>query len=190
MKNILLILTALALLGLCQTLDAGPSAKPDIATRDNCYGLLHQLLDEQKDVSLLHLIKHEYPDFEDLMRRIARMSGTGAKLLEQLAKKDSSLRLDDIELPPGEVATRDAIAKTTEKKLLGEKGERFHLNLLLSQLEALNYGSHLADVACENDTDTEREQALTDLSKDMRGLYDEAFEKLLSRTQLKTAGDK
>ena len=190
MRNLFLVVTFSALLAVCQTSDAKPPAKPDLATRNNCYALLHQLLGEEKDIKFLSLIKHEYPEFKDLMERIAKTSAAGEKLVEQLTKRDPTLHLDDVQLPLGEVATRDAIGKTKEEELLHSKGEKFHLTLLLSQLEALNYGSHLADVACENETDVEREKTLSDLSKDLRGLYDEAFEKLLSRTQLKAPGDK
>ena len=34
--------------------------------RNNCYGLLYQLLNEQKDVSLLRFIKREHPDVKEL----------------------------------------------------------------------------------------------------------------------------
>ena len=160
-----------------------PSGSPVAqATRNNCYSLLHQLLNEQKDVSILRFIKREHPDVKDLVKRIAVNSATGAKLLEEFAKDDPSIQLDDIRLPPGEVATRDAIASTKQKELLSQTGDRFELTLLLTQTEALSYAWHLAQVAGENEPQPDRARALAGLSEDMQNLYEEVFEMLLSKT--------
>ena len=145
------------------------------ATRNNCYSLLHQLLDEQKDVSILRFIKREHSDVKNLVKKIATNSATGAKLLEEFAKDDPSIRLDDIRLPPGELATRDAIASTKEKELLSQTGDEFELTLLLTQTEALSYAWHLAKVAGENEPQPDRARALAGLSEDMQNLYHEVF---------------
>jgi hypothetical protein len=153
------------------------------ATRDNCYSLLHQLLDEQKDVSILRYIKREHTDVKNLVKKIATTSGTGAKLLEEFAKDDPSIKLDDIQLPPGELATRDAIGSTKEKELLSQTGDEFELTLLLTQTEALSYAWHLAKVAGENESQPDRARALAGVSKDMENLYHEVFVMLLSKTK-------
>jgi hypothetical protein len=152
------------------------------STRNNCYSLLHQLLSEQKNVSLLRFIRPEQPDVKELVKKIATTSGTGAALLEKFAKDDPSIRLDDIQLPPGEVATRDAIASTKEKELLGQSGDPFELTLLLTQTEALSYAWHLAEVTAENEPQPERARALAGISQDMQNLYHEVFVLLLSKT--------
>jgi hypothetical protein len=153
------------------------------ATRNNCYSLLHQLLDEQKDVSILRFIKREHYDVKNLIKKIATTSGTGAKLLEEFAKDDPSIQLDDIRLPPGELATRDAIASTKEKELLSQTGDEFELTLLLTQTEALSYAWHLAKVAGENEPQPDRARALAGVSEDMQNLYHEVFVMLLSKTK-------
>src|SRR5208283_672347 len=107
----------------------GPGAGSEQTTRNNGYSLLHQVLDEQKDVSFLRFIKSEHSDVKNLVNRIASASGTGAKLLEEFARHDASITLDDIRLPPGEAAARDAIASTKKKELLGETGDTFELTL-------------------------------------------------------------
>jgi hypothetical protein len=145
--------------------------------------LLHQLLDDEKDVSLLRFIKPEHADVKNLVKRIATTSGTGAALLEEFAKDDPSLRLDDIRLPPGELATRDAIAATKQKELLGQTGDPFELTLLLTQAEALTYASHLAKVAGENELQPDRARALAGVSLDMENLYHEVFALLQSQTK-------
>ena len=153
------------------------------STRNNCYSLLHQLLNDQKNVSLLRFIKREQEDVKTLVKKIAANSATGAKLLEEFARHDPSLNLDDIRLPPGEAATREAIASTKEKELLSQTGGEFELSLLLTQAEALSYASHLAKVAGENEPQPDRARALAGVSEDMQNLYHEVFALLLSQTK-------
>jgi hypothetical protein len=80
----------------CQTAPARASSSGRMAptTRNNCYSLLHQLLDDQKDVSVLRFIKREHSDVKELVKKIASASGAGAKLLEEFAKKDPMVNLD------------------------------------------------------------------------------------------------
>ena len=169
----------------CQSPPAeSPSgSRVPLSTRNNCYSLLHQLLDEQKNVSMLRFIKKEHSDVKDLIKRIATASGTGSKLLEEFAKHDPSINLQDIRLPSGETATRDAIASTKKKELLGQTGDTFELTLLLTQTEALSYACNLAKVAGENESQPERARALAGVSEDMKNLYHEVFVMLLSKTR-------
>ena len=166
----------------CQSPRAAPPVQSGPSLRNNCYSLLHQLLDEQKDVSLLRFIKSEHSDVKTLVKRIASASGTGAKLLEKFDKDDPSIPLDDIRLPPGELATRDAIASTKEKELLSQTGDEFELTLLLTQTEALSYAWHLAKVAGENEPQPGRAHALAGIGEDMQKLYHEVFVLLLSKS--------
>jgi hypothetical protein len=176
------MLSATCVLTGCQSPKAGPPSVNSPSTRNNCYSLLHQLLNDEKDVSMLRFIKAEHADVKNLVKRIATTSGTGATLLEKFARDDPSIRLDDIRLPPGEVATRDAIASTKQKELLGQTGDTFELTLLLTQTEALSYASHLAKVAGENELQPDRARALAGLSEDMQNLYHEVFVLLLPQT--------
>jgi hypothetical protein len=179
------MLSAACVLTGCQSPKAAPLAGSNAAqaTRNNCYSLLHQLLNDQKNVSLLRFIKREPEDVKILVKKIAANSAAGAKLLEEFAKDDPSINLDDIRLPPGELGTRDAIASTKEKELLGQSGAEFELTLLLTQTEALSYASHLAKVAGENEPQPDRARALAGVSEDMRSLYQDVFGLLLSKTK-------
>jgi hypothetical protein len=178
------MLSAACVLTGCQSPKAMPSAGGDApqSTRNNCYSLLHQLLAEQSDVSLLHFIKSEHSDVKILIKKIATTSATGATLLEQFAKDDPTINLNAIRLPPGETATRDAIASTKEKELLGQTGDRFELTLLLTQTEALSYAWHLAAVASLNEPQPDRARALGGIGVDMDQLYHEVFALLLAKT--------
>lgn len=153
------------------------------AVRNNCYSLLHQLLEDEKNVRLLLFIKREQEDVNQLIKKISANSGAGPKLLEEFARHDPAIRLDDFRLPPGEIATRAAIAATKKQELLGQSGEQFELSLLLTQLQALSYAWHLAKVAGENEAQPERAQALAGVSADMQHLYNEVFGLLRSRTK-------
>jgi hypothetical protein len=119
-----MLLAACVLTG-CQSPKAMSPSGSSVAqsTRNNCYSLLHQLLDEQKDVSILRFIKPEQTDLKKLMKKIATTSGTGAKLLEEFAKDDPSIRLDDIRLPPGELAHAMRLRPAKKKELLGQTGD-------------------------------------------------------------------
>jgi hypothetical protein len=178
-----MLLLAACLLTGCQspkaTLPRGSGAMQ--STRNNGYSLLHQLLNEQKNVSLLRFIKSEQSDVKKLMKKIATNSGTGAALLEKFARDDPSISLDDIQLPSGELATRAAIASTKEKELLGQTGDTFELTLLLTQTEALSYAWHLAEVTGENEPQPDRARALAGIGEDMKSLYHEVFILLLSK---------
>lgn len=178
------LLVACSLIG-CQS--PKPSIAPrngvDRSTLNNGYSLLHQVLDEQKDVSILRFIKPEHSDVKKLVNRIATTSGTGSKLLEEFARRDPSIVLDDIRLPPAELGTRDAIASAKKHELLSETGDEFELTLLLTQTEALSYAWHLAKVTGENESQPDRARALSGLGDDMQNLYRDVFALLLSKTK-------
>jgi len=151
------------------------------STRNNGYSLLHQLLAAQKDVSLLRFIRPEHTDVKELVKKVAKASGAGATLLEKFAKDDPAISLDDIRLPPAELATRDAIAATKKEELLSQSGGTFELTLLLTQTEALSYGWHLAQVTGQNEPQPDRARALAGISEDMQNLYREVFALILSK---------
>lgn len=153
------------------------------STRSNCYSLLHELLSQEKNISLLRFIKREHEDVKSLVLKIATQSAAGAKLLEEFARNDPTFNLEDIRLPSGESATRDAISATRKGELLSKKGEDFALTLLLTQTEALNYGAHLAKVAAANEPKPDRASAMSKLSRDLEELYHEVFLLLLLKSK-------
>ncbi len=109
-------------------------------------------------MSLLRFIKREEDDVKKLIKKIAAKAATGAKLLEEFARHDASIRLD-------------------------ETGDAFELSLLLAQAQALSYAGHLAKVAGENESQPERARALASLSEDMANRYHEVFALRLSKTK-------
>ncbi|HEY5298728.1 MAG TPA: hypothetical protein VIK59_12480 [Verrucomicrobiae bacterium] len=131
------------------TVADGPDAKK-IELCNNAASLLYGLLDEEKNVSKVLIFKGNSAALGQLIKAISKSAGDGEKQLAAMAKNDSALNLHALELPAGEKATRAAIAKTREHELLFSSGENFEFTLLLTQAEALSYGSHLAKIAAEN----------------------------------------
>ncbi len=148
------------------------------STRNNSYSLLHQLLDEEKDVSKLRFIKRENSDLKILLKNVASTARKGAEKLDAFAKLDPSLILDDYRLPLGEQKTRADISAQEEKDLLHSSGGKLELTLLLTQVEALNYGAHLAKIAAENDFQKDRALYLLGLSRELAGLRAEVAARL------------
>jgi hypothetical protein len=139
--------------------------------RNNSASLLYDLLGDEKNVSKVLIIKSDREQLHSLIKAISTTTGDAAKQMDQLAKNDATLNLHAIELPAGEKATRDAIAKTKEKELLFSSGENFEFTLLLTQADALSYGWHLAKIAAENSSQPEQIHEFDSLSVAMQDLY-------------------
>ena len=98
-----------------QTTPAASAKKTlDPATRDNCLALLDDLLNDEKNVSKLLIIKRNTTELKNLAVSISKTSANGAKLLKQIGKQEPGLNLKGTLLPAGEVATRKAITKTKD----------------------------------------------------------------------------
>lgn len=143
--------------------------KPEI--RNNAASLLADLLGQEKDVSKVLVIKHPSPSVKRLVEAISKQADEGSKQLQELAKNDTTLKLDTIQLPPGEQAARDAESKAQEKALLLSSGRKFETNLLLSQAQALSYGSNLAKVASDNSSSDAEQREFHDLQTSLDDLY-------------------
>ena len=149
--------------------------------RNNCYSLLYQLLNEEKNVSKLLIVKRDSRELNRLVKDISRTAGKAADQLQQFSEQDRTLALNVIDLPSGEEATRSAIATTKKKELLSNSGDVFERSLLLTQIQALNYATHLASVAADNDTNPSRSVWVRSLSHELKGLYSQCVD-LLART--------
>jgi hypothetical protein len=149
-----------------------------IEVRNNAASLLANLLGDEKNVSKILIIKHNSAELGKLIKSISKTAGDGAGQLETLAKSDATLNLHALQLPPGEVATRAAISKTKEHELIFSSGEKFELNLLLSQTDALDYGSHLAKIAAENSSLPEQQKKFHSLDVALNARLQEVIAKL------------
>jgi hypothetical protein len=149
------------------------ASKGDI--RNNAASLLDDLLGQEKNLSKILIIKHPPAAVGQLLKAISKEAGDGHDKLQALAKANSSLNLQVMQLPPGEVAARAADAKEQEHQLLSSSGTKFAFAVLLTQYQALSYGSNLAKVAADNSSSA-------DESKEFQGL-NTRFNNLLEQVQ-------
>jgi hypothetical protein len=168
--------------------DVAPQSVPfgALAVRNNSYSLLYDLMGDERHVSKVLMVKRDSRELSRLIKDISETSSAAAKSLEEFSKRDSSLALDVLNLPPGEVATRAAIADTKKKELLGTSGADFERALVLTQISALNYGVHLARVAAVNDASSERAAWLHDLGQRLH-VYQKRCLALLREPSMPTA---
>jgi len=139
-------------------------------TRKNALALLDDLLGDEKNLSKILIIKHNSDELGKLVEDISKTAGDGAKMLESLAKSEPGLDLKRTDLPPGEAAARKAISKTKEQLLLHSKAAEFQFQLLLTQVEALSYGAHLAMVVADGEANPDRTREFLRLSARLRDL--------------------
>jgi len=158
-----------------QPLNGAPATDKKAEARNNAASLLYQLVGEEKNVSKILIIKSNSEELGRLIKAISKMAADSEKRLESLASNNLDLNLHAIELPQGEKATRDAVAKTEEHELLFSSGKKFEFDLLLTQAQALNYGWHLAKIAAENSSRPEEIQEFTAISHAMQKLYDQVI---------------
>src|SRR5690349_8628057 len=99
-----LLLTFLCLSN-CVPAAAPERSSPDLAIRNNSLALLAELLNDEKHVDKLLLIKRDSPELKRLVKDISETADDGARRLQKLMKRDPGIRADT-DLPPGEQATR------------------------------------------------------------------------------------
>ena len=167
-------------------LKAVPSRqKPaDPRMHDNALNLLHDLLGDEKNVSKILFIKRVSPDVKRLVKDIATTADAGLKTVEYLAPTNTASDWKRLDLPPGETAVRAAMAKSKEHDLLHASGGEFEFLLLLTQSEALSYGTHLARIAAENESDPLPARQLASISNDLNQLHADVLRWLRAHRQL------
>jgi len=150
-------------------------------TNSNSYGyaLLYDLVKDEKNVSKLRFIKRERPELKSLLQEIARVNHEACSRIEAFAKTNAAVDIRNQGLPIVEVQVREAIGKFKENAILHSKDKDLEVQLLLSQNEALTYGSHLAGVIGAGETDATRKQFLQQLATTLSGLQQKVFALLL-----------
>ncbi len=186
---------AFPLLGLAFVAGGGCQSPPKPATaathslpiRVNCYSLLSELLNQEKEVDKLLLIKLESAELRTLIKAIAATAKEGTAQLKAFASQDPALRLDETALPPGEVATRESISHAETRELLTPFNPNFELRLLLTQFQSLSYATHLAKIAAEHEPDGERRRRLLNLSERLQELHGRTFALIRERRSMRSA---
>jgi hypothetical protein len=150
---------------------ATSSEKPTkLEVRNNAASLLSDLLNDEQNVDKVLKVKNASPDITGLIKLIAATAATHMRELGEMATNDSALDLQATDLPPGEVAARDATAKAQERALLLSSGTNFEFNLLYSQAQAQDYGGQLAAVAARYSEHPDEAHTFDTISKTMERL--------------------
>jgi hypothetical protein len=169
--------------GKTQTTNATQGNNKTVLIRNNAMALLDDLLNDEKNVSKILIVKHNSDELGKVIKDISETAGNGAKMIEEFSKSAGGLDLKRLDLPPGEAATRKAISKTKEHELLTAKDAEFEFQLLLTQVEALNYGAHLSMVIADCETDPSHTREFLRLGSQLRDLRERVEAMLRNRKQ-------
>jgi len=133
--------------------------------RDEGYSILYTLASEQSNVNKILIVKSASAKVSAEIKQIAEVFSQAKKQLDEFVKADASLNFTMSHLPSMEEKTRAAIASTTTKDLLFSSGKTFELRLLLTQVQALDYASHLADQLADQDGNPKRKEFLMQFAR-------------------------
>jgi len=147
-----------------------PGRPPD-ARLSNGYSLLYDLVNKERNVDKLLWLKSAPDDLAKLVKSLAATSSEATRKITAFAERDPMLKLDRLDLPPMEQATRTAIESSTRKRLL-LTGDHFATLLALKQVEAAEYGLHLAQLLSQADEDVSRRQWLEQFADAYRDTRD------------------
>jgi len=146
-----------------------------VQIRNNALSLLYDLLDDERNVSKLLIIKRDRRELHDVIKNVSTTANAAHKQLEMLSREDATLNLKASALPPGEKAARDSESKERAHELLKASGADFEFKLLLTQAEALAYATHLAKVAAENESAPDRAKLYSDISAHLRARHQDVI---------------
>ncbi len=164
------------------------AATAKLKIRNNAASLLADLLGDEKNVSKVLLFKHNSKELGRLIKAISVTADARDQQLEKMAKTDPDLNLHVLDLPLGEQAARKSISRSKEHDLLLSSDQEFEFNLLLTQVEALNYGRHLAKIAAEYSSSPDEAQTFTAISQALDNQYQQVITRLWGRSTPGTGG--
>ena len=145
------------------------------------------------------LVKTESAPTHQAIRELAEYSSRLKRELEELARANPSISLQDDGLPLLERNKRKALQADRAKSLAplaGARGSDFERTLLLTQSGVLNQLRFLAQAIADAETDTERRQYVTGVRQELDRLYarivrllDKEFFRSPARSPLGAAGE-
>lgn len=164
-----------------QATSASAAESPHAATLSRGYSAIHSLLDDERNVDKILIIKAETEELKALVTRIANISGNAYDSLQPLTGASPPVRLDaDQGLPMIEEAARRSIAMDTAMDLVFSD-ETFETRLLMSQGQALRYGHALATQLARQDGSPERKEWAISIARAYEALYKDVVDMLSQR---------
>lgn len=177
----IILLACVLFLPACQCIwqsDANTLESTDALVINHGYALLYATLNDESGVDRILIIKSATPEVAQLLKEIALFSSVTKKRLEGFAGEDPAIVLDSQGLPRMEINTRDAISDATSKQIVASSGRDFEFRILLTQHDALNYITHLAQTLSKHDTLDSRKQYLAQIAKASNALHEKVIAQL------------
>ncbi len=166
--RLLILLFALSMTG-CFTTQKNMKSGIDsseVRVRNEGYSLLYRLLSDEGNVDKILYVKSADKPIADFIKEIAATYRDSAEQLKRFQESDPALDVKmKLVLPEIDEKARGAIAFATAKELLTSSGEEFERRLLLTQVSATNYGTHLSRVLLDRETDPQRKAYLENLAE-------------------------
>lgn len=166
----------LGILGGCALFEGNPTESPGVAPdspadassislaeRNEGYALLYGLVGDESGVDKILIIKVETDAVEAVITSIADKTGEMRKRLDAFAESDPGLDFEYSHLPVMELRTRESISAAKARELLLPGGNDM-LELVLTQVRALEYGQHLAEELADVEPSEERKEFLEEAS--------------------------
>jgi hypothetical protein len=156
--------------------------------RNEGYSLLYKLLSDEAGVSDILIIKHADEPVSSLVKEIATTCEAAKARMEAFRKTDRGLDYNVTDLPAVEQKSREVESGTQMRRLLGSSGKEFEVRLLVTQIEAMGYGSDLAKALEAHETDPGRKAFLTGLADQCEGFRERLVKELVALPNGATLG--
>jgi hypothetical protein len=150
----------------------------EMVALDHGYSLLYSTLADESKVDQVLMIKNPDPQVDELIKAIGQFSRDAKDRLQAFAQEDPTLSFNNQGLPKVEIVTRTAISSATSKQIVFSGGKEFEFRILLTQHEALNYITHLADSLSKQETVQARKSYLAQLAEESNALHERVVAQL------------
>jgi hypothetical protein len=124
------------------------------------YTLLRELMEDESRLNQVFMVRSANQELEPLVKDIASAAKDVLQDLRNFTKDEPALRSEANGLPLIEVATRSGITEEFTKAILSGNKERFRNELLLSQIQATEYGKELLLAIAQQEFSPSRKLAL------------------------------
>jgi hypothetical protein len=149
-----------------------------IHQRNEGYSLLFKLMSDESQVGNIFILKHADNSIRDLVNQIGSTCQEAKTRLYGFGKSDRSIDFGTTDLPGVEQRSRDLESSDETKALLFSSGQTFELELLFTQVEAMNYAADLSKALAEQEPDPVRKDFLQKLSQHCTDFHDQLMKHL------------
>ena len=157
---------------------SGPTSPPPSTTHPDFqlnegYSLLYHLLNKDRQVAGIFILKSADPNLKDLIHRIGQACQTARDRLNQFAEDDKQLKFNVDDLPYIEQRSRELQESDDRSALLASHGEPFERRLIFTQAQAMNYVVQLSRALQEKEPNPQRKAFLHVLQMQCTQFHDQ-----------------